>query len=79
MSYLVAFCLGTDVAAAIIQHPDAQRMPLNDEAKNLRPIYALAHMPSAFRSAETRLHWCQLLIYNGTSNLSHTWLINYYT
>ncbi|KAG5014143.1 hypothetical protein GYH30_026274 [Glycine max] len=53
-----------DVAAAIIQHPDAQRMPLNDEAKNLRPIYALAHMPSAFRSAETRLHWCQLLIYN---------------
>ncbi|KAG4992764.1 hypothetical protein JHK87_026221 [Glycine soja] len=66
-----------DVAAAIIQHPDAQRMPLNDEAKNLRPIYALAHMPSAFRSAETRLHWCQLLIYNVIQKI-HEKKMNHY-
>ncbi|RDX61132.1 Ankyrin repeat-containing protein ITN1, partial [Mucuna pruriens] len=53
-----------DVAAAILQHPHAREIPLYHPKKELRPIYALAHMPCAFPSTGTKLNWWKWFIYN---------------
>ncbi|TKY65552.1 Ankyrin repeat-containing protein [Spatholobus suberectus] len=53
-----------DVAAAILQHFDAQQISLSHAKKELRPIYALARIPSAFPSTGTKLNWWERFIYN---------------
>ncbi|KAE9588403.1 putative ankyrin repeat-containing domain, PGG domain-containing protein [Lupinus albus] len=51
-----------DVAAALLQHRVGRELPLNHRCDHLRPLYALAHMPSAFRSG-VKLGWWRGLTY----------------
>ncbi|KAK7291088.1 hypothetical protein RIF29_05970 [Crotalaria pallida] len=62
---LICGCISAeifDVAAALLQHKVGQELTLNHKYDYLRPLYALAHMPSAFHSG-IKLEWWQRLIY----------------
>ncbi|TKY65555.1 pectinesterase/pectinesterase inhibitor 32 [Spatholobus suberectus] len=54
----------THVAVKILRHHDARQIPLDDGKKDLRPIYALAHVPSAFPSIGAKLGWWEHFIYH---------------
>ncbi|MED6135600.1 hypothetical protein PIB30_048056 [Stylosanthes scabra] len=67
---LLTRCISSEifgVAASLIQHRLCRDLPLangsESEPDRLRPIYALAHIPSAFLSG-AHLNWWQLFIYN---------------
>jgi len=58
---MFTFNIGADVAAALIQ----REIPLSYESPQCtRPIYGLAHIPTAFQSG-TQLNWCEQIFYNG--------------
>ncbi|XP_027358910.1 uncharacterized protein LOC113867682 [Abrus precatorius] len=68
-SVLLSRCISAeifDVAAALLQHTGAKNISLDYESDQcLRPLYALAHIPSAFRSG-TKLNCLQRFIYHST-------------